>query len=64
MSRFARLLIVLTSAVLWFCVLTAAGLAALIAGVYVLAGFGWMLIAGGVSLLAVAWFLRLGIAHA
>jgi hypothetical protein len=30
----------------------------------VLAGFGWMLIAGGVSLLAVAWFLRLGIAHA
>ncbi len=39
------------------------GLLSLVAGVYVLAGAGWALIAAGMSLLVVAGFLRQGFAR-
>lgn len=38
-----------------------AGLGLLVAGVYILAGLGWALLAGGVSMLVCAAFIRAGI---
>jgi len=37
------------------------GLGLLVAGVYILAGLGWALLAGGVSMLVCAAFIRAGI---
>jgi hypothetical protein len=52
---------VLVSALTWFFLTRAAGAAIAVTGVYVLAGFGWALIAGGVLLLAVSEFIRQGL---
>lgn len=46
------------SAILWFVILCLGGVGALVAGTYILLGFGWALvIAGGLSLLASALLL-------
>jgi hypothetical protein len=50
----------LASAVLWFQLLHACGAGFLVAGVYVLAGLGWSLIAAGILCIGVASFLRKG----
>lgn len=52
------------SALLWFIVLGAAGIALVVAGVYALAGLGWGLIAAGVFLLLVTALVGRGMNHA
>lgn len=47
-----------------FLVASLAGLGLSCAGVYVLAGLGWALLAGGASCFAVAGFIRKGLTHA
>lgn len=47
-----------------FLVASGAGLAMCCAGVFVLAGLGWALVAGGVSCFAVAGFIRKGLSDA
>ena len=51
------------SAVLWFLLMVAAGVAMLVAGVYVLAGTGWALIAGGAFCISAAVFIRKGLTN-
>jgi hypothetical protein len=52
------------SALLWFVLLGAAGIGLIVAGVYVLAGFGWALISAGVFLLLVTALVGRGMNHA
>ncbi|MFS2047553.1 hypothetical protein ACEN9J_03095 [Variovorax sp. Varisp41] len=52
------------SALLWFVLLGAAGIGLVVAGVYVLAGFGWALITAGVFLLLVTALVGRGMNHA
>ncbi len=52
------------SALLWFVLLGAAGIGLIVAGVYVLAGFGWALITAGVFLLLVTALVGRGMNHA
>lgn len=47
-----------------FLAASAAGLGLSCAGVYVLAGLGWALVAGGASCFAVAGFIRKGLTDA
>lgn len=51
------------TALIAFLVSGLAALALFCAGVYVLAGAGWALIAGGASLLCVAAFIRQGLTN-
>jgi len=44
-----------------FVVVALAALCLLVAGVFVLAGTGWSLVAGGIACLAVAGFVRKGL---
>nr|WP_314586587.1 hypothetical protein [uncultured Pseudomonas sp.] len=44
-----------------FLLAAAVGLCLIVAGVYVLVGTGWALLAGGVALLMVAGFIRKGL---
>jgi len=53
----------LGSALLWLCVCAFSGVAAITAGVFILAGVGWALIAVGVFLFAVAGLIRTGIVN-
>lgn len=50
----------LLSALLWFLLLALAGACLVVAGVYLLAGLGWGLVAGGVLCLVAASFIRRG----
>ncbi len=49
------------SGLLLFLLTAAAGMAAAVAGVFVLAGLGWSLLAGGGALLLAAGFIRKGL---
>lgn len=49
------------SALIAFIMFALGGLACLCAGVWALLGTGWALIAGGLSLLAIAGFIRRGL---
>ncbi|MEN5029098.1 MULTISPECIES: hypothetical protein [Pseudomonas] len=44
-----------------YILLALCGFASAVAGVYVLQGLGWALIAGGLSLLSIAGFVRKGL---
>lgn len=44
-----------------FLIAAAAGLCLFVAGIFVLYGLGWSLLAGAVSMLAVAGFIRKGL---
>lgn len=59
----SRLGAVLTSAITWLCGCAFAGAALIVAGVFILAGLGWALIAVGLVLFAIAGVLRIGITH-
>lgn len=54
---------VLASAVAWLFGCAAAGAFVTVAGVFVLAGIGWALIAVGVFLFLTAGLIRIGITH-
>lgn len=51
----------MTIALALFLLASAGGMALLVAGVHVLAGLGWALIAGALCLIACAMFLRTGL---
>lgn len=55
---------ILASAIVWLVLLALAGLGMLIYGVHCIAGEGWAFVASGVALLALATFIRQGVAHA
>ena len=65
MPRFAGIIAALSgvaaSAVVWMLATALLGIGLIVCGVYVLAGFGWALIAGGASALGVAMFIRKGL---
>lgn len=61
-KTFSMLAALFASAVLWFLVLTGCGALLLVAGIFVLAGLGWSLIAGGALCVMAASFVRKGIA--
>lgn len=63
-SAISVLVVVLTSAVLWLLLLGVLGFVAIVFGIYQIAGSGWAFVAGGIALLAVAAFIRQGVAHA
>lgn len=48
------------SALVWFLLMTAVGAGLLASGVYLLAGLGWSLIAGGVLCIFAAMFIHRG----
>lgn len=50
----------LADAIVWFLLLLAAGAAMLVAGVYLIVGIGWALIAGGLLCICAASFIRKG----
>jgi len=54
----------LFSATAWLVLLTLAGMGLLVAGVFVLAGFGWSLLAGGVICIALAVMVGKGLTRA
>lgn len=54
---------VLSSAITWLFGCAFAGAAVTVAGVFILAGTGWALIAVGVFLFLIAGLLRIGITH-
>lgn len=48
------------TALLTFLLLTLAGMGLFVAGVYLLGGLPWALLAGSLASLAAAWFIRAG----
>jgi hypothetical protein len=54
---------VLTSAVLWFYLAVICAAVCLLAGINVLVGFGWTLLAGCVAFAAMAWLIRTGMSN-
>lgn len=60
-SRVFRHAGALLSALFWFFLTRLAGASCVVAGVYVLLGFGWALIAAGIGLIAMSEFIRSGL---
>jgi hypothetical protein len=60
----SRIIEVLSSAVTWLAGCVFAGVAVTVAGVFILSGVGWSLIAVGVFLFLIAWLIRVGITNA
>lgn len=60
-NAIALLVLVLVSALTWFVTAASTGIGLVIAGVQLVFGTGWALIAGGIAALAVSWFISRGI---
>lgn len=58
------LLAVLVSSLTWLLAFSFGGIAAIVAGVFMVAGIGWALIFGGIASLAVALFISRGMSDA
>lgn len=54
---------ILTSAVLWFYLAVICSAVCLLAGITVLVGYGWALVAGCVAFGALAWLIRAGVSN-
>lgn len=55
---------VTSSASAWLMFFGLCGPALIIAGIYILLGLGWALVAGGLACLVIAWLIAKGVANA